>query len=192
MINKFYENTINANAHQNIIDFIEHNNKIGLGIDLGCGTGRDTIYLIKNKWKVIAIDKEDTKLIIESKLNDEEKKRLLFVKQEFENINLEKNDLIVANFSIPFCSKNKFNKFWNIITDSLSVGGFFVGNFLGKKDSWNGFKEEMTFLDKVEVLNLFNKFKIHKFEEIERDGKTAIGKNKHWHIYEITAEKINN
>ena len=190
MINKFYEDTMNAQAHQNVVDLVENNNKIGLAIDLGCGTGRDTIYLIKNKWKVIAIDKENTKQIIESKLNDEEKKRFSFVKQELENINLEKNDLIVANFSIPFCNKYRFNNLWNIIIDSLSKGGFFVGNFFGKKDSWNGLKEEMLFLDKNEVLKLFDKFKIHKFEEIERDGKTAVGKIKHWHIYEITAEKL--
>ena len=47
----------------------------------------------------------------------------------------------------------------------------------------------MVFLSKEQVLNLFDKFEIIHFEEIERDGKTGLGKMKHWHLYEIIARK---
>ena len=47
----------------------------------------------------------------------------------------------------------------------------------------------MLFLSKEEVLSLFEKFEVIKFEEIERDGKTALGILKHWHTYEIIARK---
>ena len=45
----YYENTKNAPPHKNIKKFIKLENKTGKAIDLGCGAGRDTIFLIKNK-----------------------------------------------------------------------------------------------------------------------------------------------
>lgn len=51
------------------------------------------------------------------------------------------------------------------------------------------YKKQMVFLSKEEVLKLLNQFEIVKFEEIEKDGKTGLGKEKHWHIFEIIARK---
>ena len=119
-IEKFYENTKNGMPHDNIKKFIEMNTRNGNAIDLGCGAGRDTIFLIKNNWNVIAIGSEATKDIIEISLNAEELKKFKFVQQNFENIQLDKNDLIVSNFSIPFCNKNHFNDFWLKIVNSIN------------------------------------------------------------------------
>lgn len=122
---------------ENIKKFIEMKIKNGNAIDLGCGAGRDTIFLIKNNWNVTAIDKEDTKNIIEASLNEEELKKFKFICQNFENIQLEKNDLIISNFSIPFCNKNYFNDFWNKIVKSLNNGRilcrkfFWIKRFMG-------------------------------------------------------------
>ena len=58
-------------------------------------------------------------------------------------------------------------------------------------DSWRPIKEEMVFLSKEQVLELFkNKFDIIEFKEIEKDGKTGVGKIKHWHIYNVIAKKL--
>lgn len=49
----------------------------------------------------------------------------------------------------------------------------------------------MVFLSKEQVLNLFKEsFEIIYFNEIEKDGQTGLGKIKHWHIYNIIAQKI--
>ena len=47
----------------------------------------------------------------------------------------------------------------------------------------------MVFLEKEEVLKLFEQFEIILFEEVEKDGRTGLGKMKHWHIYEVIAKK---
>ena len=48
----------------------------------------------------------------------------------------------------------------------------------------------MVFFSKEQVLELFKKsFDIIKFDEVEKDGKTGLGKMKHWHIYNIIAKK---
>jgi hypothetical protein len=65
-----------------------------------------------------------------------------------------------------------------------------VGNFFGLKDSWVNIKEQMVFLSKEQVLELFeDSFEIVHFNEVEKDGKTGLGKMKHWHIYNVIARK---
>ena len=44
-------------------------------------------------------------------------------------------------------------------------------------------------MEKEEVLKLFENFDIVSFNEVERDGKTGLGKIKHWHTFEIIAKK---
>ena len=187
---KYYKNTENVLPNTIIQKFISMNIKPENAIELGCGAGRDTVYLIRNGWNVFAIDKEDTEQIISNKLDDEELKRFKFERQNFENIKLERAKLLVANFSIPFCRKDCFNQFWSKIVDSIK-DGYFAGNFFGLNDSWAKNKQQMIFLSKEQVLELFkNSFEIVYFNEIEKDGTTGLGKMKHWHIYNVIAKKI--
>ncbi len=189
---KYYEATKDSGPHIITKKIINMNIKPEGAIDLGCGAGRDTTYLIKNGWNVLAIDKENTKEYIDKNLNDEERTRFRFECQNFENIKLEKTQLIVANFSIPFCSKDNFYKMWNSIVQNICKNGYFVGNFFGLNDSWKETKKEMVFLSKEQVFNLFkDEFEIIEFDEIEKDAKTASGSMKHWHIYNIIAKRNN-
>lgn len=48
----------------------------------------------------------------------------------------------------------------------------------------------MTFHSKEEVENLLKNFEIIKLKEIEKDTPTALGKMKHWHMFNIIAKKI--
>ena len=131
-IEKYYDNTETDIPHKNVKEFIEINSIIGNAIELGCGAGRDTIYLIKNGWNVLAIDKENVDSRIRKKLKQKEVNKFRFQKQDFESIILEENNLIVANFSIPFCDKNKFYKLWDKINKSILPNRIFCRNFF-----WN-------------------------------------------------------
>ena len=65
-----------------------------------------------------------------------------------------------------------------------------MGIFFGLNNSWAEIKEQMVFLSKEQVLDLFKgSFEIIEFNEIEKDGKTGLGKMKHWHIYNVIAKK---
>ena len=190
-IEEYYKKTENSKPNfliKKLINNVEIKQKNA--VELGCGTGRDTLYLIKNGFKVLAIDKEDTSKIISKKLNSEELKRFRFKCQAFEDLEIEENNLLVANFSIPFCNKNYFKSFWNRIDRSILKNGYFVGNFFGLNDSWTKTKKDMVFLTKEEVLDLFkNNFEIIFFKEVEKDEKTVLGVMKHWHIYNVIAKK---
>ena len=61
--------------------------------------------------------------------------------------------------------------------------------FFGLNDSWVKLKNNIVFLSKNEVLDLFKDFEVISFREIETDGLTGINKIKHWHIFNIIAKK---
>ena len=189
-IEKYYNNTISKSPRKNVQYLIE---KVklnpGKAIDFGCGAGNDTVYLIKNNWNVLAIDKEGVEERIAKRLNNEELKKFRFKRQDFESMEIEKSNLIIANYCLPFCNKNKFEELWNKIKLSILDKGYFVGNFFGLNDSWNGVKTDMLFLSKEQVMLLFKDFEIVLFKEIEKEALTGLGKMKHWHIFDIIAKK---
>lgn len=189
LLKEYYDNTENEEPNIKLIQLIETNPKPGNATDIGCGAGRDTIFLLNNGWNVIAIDRRNIKDRILEKLNEEKLKRFEFQKQEFEKIKLEKNDLVVANFSLSFCNKEKFDEMWNKIINSILPDGYFVGNFFGIRDEWKNVKQLCSFFTKEEVLQLFEGFEIIYFEEIEKDGKTGEGEFKHWHYFDVVARK---
>lgn len=188
---EYYRKTTSSLARQNTIKFIEnYPNLTGNAIDLGCGAGNDTIYLLKNNWNVLAIDANDVEKNIRERLDEEYNKRLTFKIQKFESLELPDCNLLISNFAIPFCSKDMFNKMWDVINNSINKNGYFVGNFFGKKDEWNTPNDKRTFLDKEEVIALFRDFEIIEFTEKEFNKQLASGKLKHWHVFEIVARKI--
>ena len=185
----FYKITKNMRPNFLTIEFLKLNITPGKAIDLGCGAGRDTVALIKNNWEVLSIDKENVENIIKENLTNEQLNNFKFKIQNFENLNIPETDLVIANNSISFCNKELFNNLWNTIDKNIKSGGYFVGNFFGEKDDWAENKKEMAFFTKANVLELFSKYKIINFKEIEKHDKTAFGIMKYWHIFEIIAEK---
>ena len=189
-IEKYYNNTEAEKPRKNVRYFIEKMKcSSGKAIELGCGAGNDTVYLIKNNWKVLAIDRENVEERIAKRLNDKELEKFTFKQQNFESLELEKSNLIVANYCLPFCNKNKFEELWNKIESSIDDEGYFIGNFFGTNDGWNGIKKGMIFLSRKQIMELFNDFEKILFKETEKDALTGLGKMKHWHIFDVIAKK---
>lgn len=187
----YHKITDNKPPRKNIIQFINKYNELtGTAIDLGCGAGRDTIYLIEHKWNVLSIDSADVENTIRNQLDADKQDKLTFQIQKFEDLHLPKCDLIISNNALPFCNKEYFYNMWQEICNSINLNGFFVGNFFGLKDEWNTPTNTKTFLSKEKVIELFKNFDILEFEEIEEDNPTALGKMKHWNTFEVVAKKI--
>ena len=107
-----YQNeTYGDNVCKLLIEFLD-NYKIDNAIDLGCGSGNETVYMIKNGIKVLAIDRQLNQDFILNRLSDNEKKMISFKESSFEDVELPKTKLLTAFFSIPFCNPNNFDELW--------------------------------------------------------------------------------
>ena len=180
-----YQNkTYGDDACKLIIDFLDKY-KVDSAIDLGCGSGNETVYMVKNGIKVLAIDRQLNKDFILNRLSDSEKQLISFKESSFEDVELPRTNLLTAFFSIPFCNPNNFDELWNKIYNSIEDDGYFVGQLFGDRDAWNVVDSINTFpIDKVK--EYLKKFKIIKLEEVEYVRESD---NKKWHFYDIIAQK---
>lgn len=180
-----YQNkTYGDDACKLIIDFLDKY-KVDNAIDLGCGSGNETVYMVKNGIKVLAIDRQLNQDFILNRLSDSEKQLISFKESSFEDVELPKTKLLTAFFSIPFCNPNNFDELWTKIYNSIEDNGYFVGQLFGDRDAWNVVESINTFsIDKVkEYLKNYNIIKLEEIEYVREND------NKKWHFYDIIAQK---
>ena len=68
---QYYDKTKKEYPRNNVKFLIDSLNlKHTNAIDLGCGQGNDTVYLINNDFKVLGIDKENVEDIIRARLSE--------------------------------------------------------------------------------------------------------------------------
>lgn len=158
-------------------------------VDLGCGDGRDTVELLRQGWRVLAIDGESeaiSRLVNRLDINSESLETRIM---RFENLVLPDSvDLINASFSLPFCQQEYFPNLWLKIVNSLHSGGRFSGQLFGDRDSW-AIYTDMNHHTRAQIEELLEPFAIEMLQEEEHPGKTALGEEKHWHIFHIVASK---
>ena len=158
-------------------------------IDLGCGTGTDTLELLKKGWKVISIDKQKEAIEhLQEQTQLAFRANLTLIHKAFESVNLPEVQFINASFSLPFCEPHQFDAFWQRITKAIVSKGRFAGQFFGPNDTWS-INEKMLFHTEKQVRNLFDSFEIEFLKEVEIEGKTLGGRKKHWHIFHVVAKK---
>ncbi|EFB42334.1 MULTISPECIES: class I SAM-dependent methyltransferase [Parachlamydia] len=161
-----------------------------LAVDLGCGVGKDTAFLVEKGWKVIAIDAESVAQdFLFAKVPESKKDDVTFVTSTYQDFVFPHEvQIINASYALPFCSPDNFDDVMERITSAISIGGRFCGHFFGPKDTWAE-DSSMVFLDKEQVGKYFKDFKIEYFKEEEKDGISGSGP-KHWHVHHIIAKKV--
>lgn len=180
----FQSNTYGNNVCKLLVFFLK-NYAINNAIDLGCGSGNEAVYMIKHGIKVMAIDRQLNERYILDRLSEKQKELITFSEQGFENIELKNTDAVMAFFSIPFCTPERFNELWDKIYDAITPGGYFVGQLFGDRDAWKDNKEINTIsIDRAK--ELLQKYEIIKFDEVEYVRPSD---RKKWHYYNIIAKK---
>lgn len=158
-------------------------------LDLGAGTLIESVFLLENGFKkVTAVDSsEETKGFAEG-LDSE---RFTLEVSAYQDFVFLRNayDFINAQYALPFHGPDNFEDFIERIKDSIKLKGFFVGQFFGINDDWHKGGRDLAFQTKEEAMELLSGLEIIEFNEEEKEGQTALGKAKHWHLFHFIAKK---
>jgi len=160
-------------------------------IDLGCGNGRDTIELLRNDWRVTAIDSEVAAIEgLRQRSDIPAGACIKTICSKFEETLFPSPvHLVNSSFALPLVPPRNFPTLWNKILSSLKSGGRIACQLYGERDSWFG-NPGITFFSHSEIVALLTSLKVEFFREEEADGKTPRGHLKHWHIFHIVAKKL--
>ena len=163
----------------------------GYAVELGCGSGVDTIHLVNAGWKVYAVDGTgDGFKFIQSSVSEDKRLSVECKQANFEGLVIPDADLVYSSYSIPFCKREAFDAFWNNIVKAIRPGGRFAGHLFGEQDGWKNFINDMTLHTKAGVDGLFEGFDIEYFDELCEDRPSVnVGGTKRWHVFEIIALK---
>ena len=165
-----------------------------LGVDLGCGDGRDTAELLRRGWSVNAFDDHPEGLRRLRARTDADiagalgNGRLQIREQGFGELEVPACHLVNASFALPFCQPSGFAALWGKIVEGIGAGGRFAGQLFGDRDSWS-IIEDRTHHTRSEAIGLFDDFILERFNEEERDGEDAQSQHKHWHVFHVVAQK---
>ena len=157
-------------------------------LDLGCGGGRGTRFLLARGWHVTAVDSDPAAIAIVSQTQNE---NLRVVHSTFEDFEYgeAKRDLVSAQFSLPFLEPAKFASVFVRIKQAIRPGGVFAGQFFGPRDEWNKPGSNMTFVRREDIRGLMDGMRILELAEDDKEGCTATGATKHWHVFHVIGQK---
>jgi len=162
----------------------------GTAIDLGSGSGRETLELLERGWRVVAVDSEpEAGRRLEAQVSAESRDRLEVRTAAFQDIEaLPPADLVHSAFALPFCPPEAFDRLWNLTIGCLRPRGVLAVDLFGDRDSWAGEDNDLTFQTRDEVDRLLASLDTIEVVEEENDGPAFSGP-KHWHLFHVFARR---
>lgn len=159
--------------------------KRGNALDLGCGTGADSLALAQMGYDVDSVDSHNDRVqTLKEKIGELNIHAIQVDIRDF-NIDREKYSVIICNNVLSFL-KNK-EEILNMIrkmSDGLVPQGAMYFTVFGPHDGWADNKE-MSFLEYEDILKFLNglPLKIYHRSTEEGYGKKMDDTIKYWHIH---------
>jgi len=161
----------------------------GFAVDLGSGSGRDAVELLRRGWRVLAVDAQASAMDkLRSRIGADDLMRLETCVAPYHEASWPAAQLINSSFALPLCPRTQFMPLWQRIVATLQPGGRFAGQFYGDRDEWAG-DPTLTHLTRAEAEALLADLEVEMFREQDDDSVNPRGKAKHWHIFHIVARK---
>jgi tellurite methyltransferase len=158
-------------------------------VDLGCGSGIDTLAMLRRGWRVFAIDAEEEAIErVRRRVPGILSGRLTTAVSRMEDVELPAGvDLVWASFSLFFCDPDAFGDVWGRILAAIRPDGRFAGELLGDRDTWAS-EDDISAFTRDEARSLLADLEIERFDEEEEDGR-ATSEEKHWHLFHAVSRK---
>lgn len=187
--NAYYKNHAGRKPREQLVRAASLCVEKNSALDLGAGTLVESAFLVENSFKkVVAVDSSPETKAFAVTLDPE---KFELTVSSFQGFDFKENqyDLVNAQYALPFHGPENFLVFIQKIKSSLKLGGIFVGQFFGVRDEWNNPDTKLAFQTKEEGKELLSGLEIIEFVEEEKDGRTAAGAEKHWHVFHFIARK---
>ncbi|MBH09464.1 MAG: SAM-dependent methyltransferase [Candidatus Marinimicrobia bacterium] len=122
---EFFKNTLKIKLNDLYNKFLEYIPVGGRLLDLGCGSGRDTLYFLENGYDVTSLDGSQKMVQLSSELT---KKKTLFMR--IEDIDFQNQfDGIWACASLLHIKKNITENIYSILCDALIDKGILYASY---------------------------------------------------------------
>ena len=191
---EYYKTTIDKEANETVgfAEKLFKNKTNKTALDIGSGTGCDSLYLLEHGFDVKALDSDiNAMTILKGKIPEKYTNKITYENTLIQNYKICNNsfDLINASFLLPFCSEKDFETVWINIYNGLKKNGIFAGQLFGINDEWSEILD-MSFVTNEEIDELIIGYNPEYYIEIDEDGKIADGSVKHWHLFNLVLRKL--
>jgi SAM-dependent methyltransferase len=122
---EFFDSTVNADMSELYGEFLKHVKHGGKILDAGCGSGRDTLYFMKNGYSVVAFDASEEMVRLGSEYTGKQ-----VLKMRLQELNFEDEfDGIWACASLLHVPKSEIDDVLKRVVASLKVDGILFVSF---------------------------------------------------------------
>jgi SAM-dependent methyltransferase len=140
-----------------LVEVFPHFNKIGSALDIGCGGGRDAVFLAEQGWQVTAADNQSAVLACAESLADQVGVKVNWCLCDIEDV----DHFPTGPFDLILMSRFLDRRLFPVIKRSLSTGGLLlVHTFSEGCQRYGSPKNPKYILQPGELSKEFNSFQI--------------------------------
>jgi len=176
-VEQYVNETLDINITDSIQRFIEHLPKESKILDIGCGSGRDSLCFKQQGFSVVATDSVSEMAISASKNISQE----VLVRSFF---NLGINDIfdgVWASASLLHCPKSEMTSALQNITNALKTNGIaYISLKQGEGECLDKFDRYFSYYSEQEVAELIDQIEGLTIEKLWLDESTLRGSHQVW------------
>lgn len=156
----------------------------GVAVDLGCGSGPESIELLRRGWIVHAVDADPEGLeLLRSQVPPDVRARLKIHHVTFEDFHFPACDLVWSGWSLPYCPTDRWPVLLDRIVHALRPNGRFAGDLFGDRHAWSAESGVFTLTESA-LREQLAEFVIEAFDV--EDGIRPSGRElTRWHAFGI-------